>query len=181
MGVNLEAENLSCHIVRCAQYTGAHNSVYKWMTQQKQPFDLVSSNNLEQKVPSTKILTMLMEMHCKIFKWVARALLGTSVSCDTADHHQKHEYCDHWSNNTNFILLHVFCFLTKKCVKIVTMLRKILETRNMYRNLYFLIFDTKMTIFPCKVRHVLPRCNICRSLIAKYLHIHISDQNLKKV
>ena len=38
-----------------------------------------------------------------------------------------------------------------------------------------------MTIFPRKVRHVLPRPDVCRSLIAKYLHIDIPDQNLKKV
>ena len=38
-----------------------------------------------------------------------------------------------------------------------------------------------MTIFPSKVRHVLPRGDVCRCLIAKYFHIDIPDPNLKKV
>ena len=60
------------------------------------------------------------------------------------------------------------------------MLRKIFNKRTIYRNLYLFIFDTKMTIFPCKVRHILPRRDVCLSLTTKYLHIHIPDQNLKK-
>ena len=38
-----------------------------------------------------------------------------------------------------------------------------------------------MSIFPHKVRHVLPRQDVCLSLTANYLHIDIPDQNLKKV
>ena len=38
-----------------------------------------------------------------------------------------------------------------------------------------------MTISPPKVRHFSPRRDVCRSLIAKYIHTPIPDQNLKKV
>ena len=44
----------------------------------------------------------------------------------------------------------------------------------------YLFFDTKMTIYPRKVWHVLPSRDVCLRLTAKYLHIDISDQNLKK-
>ena len=37
-----------------------------------------------------------------------------------------------------------------------------------------------MTIFPRKVRHVLPRRDVCLCLTAKYLYIHILDQNPKE-
>ena len=40
---------------------------------------------------------------------------------------------------------------------------------------------TKMTIFPHIMRYVLPRREVCRSLITKYLHIDIPNQNRKKV
>ena len=39
----------------------------------------------------------------------------------------------------------------------------------------------QMTISHRKVRYVLPRRDVCRRLIAKYLHIHNPNQNLKKV
>ena len=50
-----------------------------------------------------------------------------------------------------------------------------------YGNLYLFICYTKITIFFRKVRHVLPRLDVCSSLIANYLHIDIPDQNLKKL
>ena len=43
------------------------------------------------------------------------------------------------------------------------------------------MFDTKMTIFPRKVRHISPSRDVWIRLAAKYLHIDIFDQNLKKV
>ena len=58
----------------------------------------------------------------------------------------------------------------------MTMLNNIFNKIIIYRNLY-----KKITIFPYKVRHVLPRQDVCRSLIAKYLHIQMPDQNRKKV
>ena len=95
----------------------------------------------------------------------------------------KNEYCDHWSDNTNLILWHfVVClFFTKKIVKIMTILGKIFNKWTININWYLFSFDTTMTHFPCKVRHVLPRRDVCHSVIAKYLHIHIPNQNLKKV
>ena len=63
----------------------------------------------------------------------------------------------------------------------MTILGKIYNKKIIYRNLYSLIFDTKITIFPHKVRHVLPRQDVCLILTAKYLHIHIPYQNLRKV
>ena len=47
--------------------------------------------------------------------------------------------------------------------------------------IYLFISYTKLTTLPRKMRHVLPRLDVCRSLIAKYLHINIPYQNLKKV
>ena len=63
----------------------------------------------------------------------------------------------------------------------MTILRLIFNKRIIYRNGYLFIFDTKITIFPRKVWHVSPSRDVCLRLTAKYLHIDISDQNLKKV
>ena len=60
------------------------------------------------------------------------------------------------------------------------MLRKTFNKRIIYINYYLFIFDTKMTIFPRKVRHVLPRRDVCLCLTAKYPYIHILDQNPKE-
>ena len=43
------------------------------------------------------------------------------------------------------------------------------------------MFDTKMIIFPRKVRPVWPSRDVWICLAAKYLHIDIFYQNLKKV
>ena len=51
--------------------------------------------------------------------------------------------------------------------------------RNLFRNGYLLFFGTKITISPHYVRHILPSQDVCRSLMAKYLHIHIPDLKLK--
>ena len=45
----------------------------------------------------------------------------------------------------------------------------------------YLFFNTKMTIFHRKVRHVSPSRDVLICLATKYLHIDIFDQNLKKV
>ena len=58
---------------------------------------------------------------------------------------------------------------------------KIFNQRIIYINGHLFIFDTKITIFPRKVWHVSPSQDVCLRLTAKYLHIDISDQNLKKV
>ena len=63
----------------------------------------------------------------------------------------------------------------------MTIYRLIFNKRNIYRNLYLFIFDTKITIFPRKVRHVSARRNVHLRPTANYLHIDILDQNLKKV
>ena len=63
----------------------------------------------------------------------------------------------------------------------MTILRNIFNKRFIYRNLYIYFFNTKMTIFPCKVRQVSPRRDVCLSLTAKYLHIDIPNQIQKKV
>ena len=63
----------------------------------------------------------------------------------------------------------------------MTILRLIFIKRILYRKLYLFIFDTKMTISPRKVRHVSPSRDVWICLAAKYLHIDIFDQNLKKV
>ena len=60
------------------------------------------------------------------------------------------------------------------------MLHKIFNKISKSRNLYIFL-NTKMTISHRKVRYVLPRRDVCRRLIAKYLHIHNPNQNLKKV
>ena len=71
--------------------------------------------------------------------------------------------------------------LPKKCVKSMTILRLDFTKRIIYRKWYWLIFYTKMTIFPCKVRHVSPSRDIWICLAANYLHIDIFDKKLKKV
>ena len=73
-----------------------------------------------------------------------------------------------------------FWFSLTKMRKIMIIDRLIFNKRNIYRNLYFFIFDTKMTIFPHKVRHVSARRDVCLRLTANYLHIDIFDQNIKK-
>ena len=62
----------------------------------------------------------------------------------------------------------------------MTVLRLIFIKRNIYRKLYLFIFNTSITIFPHKVRHVSPSRDVWIRLAAKYLHIDILDQNLKK-
>ena len=84
----------------------------------------------------------------------------------------KNLYWYHWSDNTNLIiklLLFFFYFFTKKCVKIMTMLRKIFNKRIIHWEWNLFIFDTKRTLFSYKVRHLLSRREVCRCLIAKHL------------
>ena len=106
-----------------------------------------------------------------------------SASCVTADNNQKNEYCDHWRDNTNSILqgFVVVVVFTKKCVKVMTILSLIFFKRIIYRQRYLFNFDNKMTISPRKVRHVSPSRDVWIRLDAKYLHMDIFDQNLKKV
>ena len=74
-----------------------------------------------------------------------------------------------------------FGSFTKKIVKSRTILRLIFIKRIIYRKLYLFNFYTKMTNFPFKVMHVSPNQDVWIRLAAKYLHIDIFDQNLKKV
>ena len=56
---------------------------------------------------------------------------------------------------------------------------KNLNNKNLFRNGYFLVFGTKITISPHYVSHVSPSRDVCLSLMAKYLHIHFLDLKLK--
>ena len=62
----------------------------------------------------------------------------------------------------------------------MAILRKMLK-KKLFTEIDIYIFDTKITIFPHKVRHISQRRDVCLRLTAKYLHIHIPDQTLEKV
>ena len=101
----------------------------------------------------------------------------TSVSCVTADSHQKMNTVTTGVTKQIWFFRFFVVFFTKKCVKIMTMFNKGI----IYRHWYLFIFDTKITISPRKVRHVSARRNVHLRPTANYLHIDILDQNLKKV
>ena len=44
----------------------------------------------------------------------------------------------------------------------------------------FIFLNTKMTVFPRKVRHFSPSRDVCICLAAKYLHIDIFDPKPKE-
>ena len=67
------------------------------------------------------------------------------------------------------------------CVIIMTIYGLIFIIRIIYGKWYLFIFDAKMTISPRKVRYVSPSRDVWICLAAKYLHIDIFDQILKKV
>ena len=94
----------------------------------------------------------------------AKSSLLTSVSCVTADSHQKMNTVT--TGVTTQIWLFRFFLLTKKCVKSMTILHKIFNKRFICRNFYLIILDTKITIFPRKVRHVLPSWDVWACLAA---------------
>ena len=106
----------------------------------------------------------------------------TSILGDIADSHQK-IYTGTAGVITQIFFFWFFfvVFFTKKCVKFLTTYHKIFNKRNIYRNWYLFIFDTKMTIFPREVRHILARRDVCLRVTANYLHVNIFDQNLNKV
>ena len=101
-------------------------------------------------------------------------------SGDTADSHKKWLLSPlEWRHilGSSFYLI----FWTQKCVKIMTIYCWIFNKRNIYSNRYLFIFDTKLSIFPHKVRQVLASQDVQLCLTANYLHKDIFDPNLKKV
>ena len=86
-----------------------------------------------------------------------------------------------WQHKFDFLGVFMVFFLPKMRRKWDNISLYCQQKKYIYKNIYLLIFYTKMTIFPRKVRHVLARRDVCFCLTAKYLHIDIIDQNLKKV
>ena len=72
-------------------------------------------------------------------------------------------------------------FLNQKMGKKSDNITFIFINRILYKKWYLIIFDTKITIFPCKVRHISPSQDVWIRLAVQYLHIDIFDQNLKNV
>ena len=85
----------------------------------------------------------------------------------------------HKLNSLGFFF--VLFFVTKKGLKSMTILGLIFNKRIICRKWYLFMFDTKIIIFPRKVRHVLPTRDVWFLLAAKYLYIDIFHQKLRKV
>ena len=95
------------------------------------------------------------------------------MSCDTADSHQKiYTVTTGGTKQIKLFRFFVVVFFTKKMRKKYEKLHLISKKRIKYRKLNLFIFDTNITIFLCKVRHVSPSQDVWFCLAAKYLHIY---------
>ena len=81
---------------------------------------------------------------------------GISVSCGTADSHQKMNTVTTGVTTQIWLYWIFLLFFYQKMRKNYDNFSKIFNKRIIYRNWYLFIFDTKMTISPCKVRHISP-------------------------
>ena len=111
------------------------------------------------------------------FKCIYILNITTSVSVDTADHSKQLLMTTGLRTQIRLFCIFYF-FKTKCCVKIMRVLCKNFNKIILVRNGYFLFLGTKITISPRYLRHILPCQDVCCSLMAKYLHTHISDQKL---
>ena len=69
------------------------------------------------------------------------------------DLHSAEHLCTGVTTQIWFFSFLLLFFFSKNFVKTIKIYRKIFNKRNVYRNLYLFIYNTKMNIFPLEVRH----------------------------